>query len=150
VDVGQSTCGLAHYFQAICTWVATNVVEDVPVAIVWSGNGGQGESFQSHRRRPNGGYVVVADSRPVFPEYVDHPQRRSTNVCVASRLIITYPIQLFLAFMIVGQDPECLSHDLQFDVEMRFKTYVKDIRTGIDELWSGNEISTSYMSAQPV
>jgi hypothetical protein len=52
--------------------------------------------------------------------------------------------------MIVRQDSERLGHDLQVYAGMRFKTDIKNARTSIDELWSGNEISASYMSAQPV
>jgi hypothetical protein len=80
VNVSQGTCSLPQYFQAIRACVKAQVLEGIPVAIIWGHNGGHSSSRRSHGPRPRGRYVVVtvADSRPYFLEHVDHLYRWSS------------------------------------------------------------------------
>src|ERR1700691_5351942 len=74
VNVGESTCGLIYYVQAIGVGIETNIMENIPVAIIWCRNGGHDMPCHSHGGRPSGGYVLVimADHRPTFLEQVDY------------------------------------------------------------------------------
>ena len=74
VDVRERTRSLIHYIQTICARMEANVIEDVPVAIIGSRDGGYGMPRPSHGGRPSGRnvFVVITDNRPVILKCVDH------------------------------------------------------------------------------
>jgi hypothetical protein len=54
VDVCEGICGLVCYLHAIRARMETNVMEDVPIFIIWSHDGGHGIDSYGDRRRPSG------------------------------------------------------------------------------------------------
>jgi hypothetical protein len=50
-----------------------NIIDNVPVVIIGSRNGGDGLFRRGHGCRPSGGYVLVlvVDNRPALLEYVN-------------------------------------------------------------------------------
>lgn len=76
VDMREGICSLTYQMHNIYIGMATNIIDNVPLVIIWSRNGGYGRSGCDHGCRPTRRYVlVITNDGPTFMQLVNHLRR---------------------------------------------------------------------------